>query len=181
MQANPQAPLESLFELTSATDLDGYISDLKIRALHEESLSITAWFEAITDYSTVEMDFARGQGDPTTIAQHLSHLAGAMDSSVERSEKLWALIGEYGEFTMAHWAGEKTSADRDTLESAIQALLWEERCRRENRMFSKMETIDGFWMHLSRVWTRDEYDDSYWIPGDEQVAWENDLPFYLDL
>jgi hypothetical protein len=179
MRAEPDATLEELFGLPAAAELEASYRRGTVRALDREARTLTDWLEAIQGFRSREREHVRAGASAVTIHAYLADLRPAIDAAIARSDELWERIDAYGAEVVAAWSRTPTELDREDIEADIHAILWEERCRRDNAMLAQMPDRDAFWLHLSRVMSRHGYDDSYWMPPDELVAWYRAFDLHL--
>lgn len=142
-----------------------------------ENRKLADLFAQVRGFATAELKASRGETPHTSIDQHIAGFSALLEGFRSGSE-VRAAAGEYGQAVLEESAGvgEPTL---DAKELKLTALLWEERCRKENQMIGTLPRETRFWLHVTRVMTRYVYDDSYWLAPDELSAAEERYPDHL--
>jgi hypothetical protein len=171
LRGEPEATLAQLFSMPTAEGLEAAYRRGTVGELERGARQLSDWDELIRSFQAREAEHVRRGAPAVTIEEYLSDVARDIGREIARSDELWERIDAYGRSIVDRWSGASVGEAEDEISADIRAILWEERCKRENAMFAQMPAMDAFWFHLSRVMTRHVYDDSYWIPADELSAW----------
>lgn len=177
LAANPERPLKDVLELPGVEALQELLASKDATEAINRNRQLTELFEQVRGYSTVELMANRGQLEHTSIERHIATYRPLIDA-FSRSAEFLAALGEYGRAVIEEESkvGASSSA---SMELKLLALLWEERCRKDNQMIATLPKGVGFWLHATRMMTRYVYDDSFWLAPDELSAAEEHYPDYL--